>query len=520
MRWTRRLPVMTEVPPPPWDSREALTLVGQPLYHEFSPGRVPAVDAGPPEKNLRAIARMMMEKEILKRRNSMIDNLPGMVFRCSNDKDLTFEYVSRGSIDLLGYEPAQLVGNTAFRKLVHKEDQPGNKAVLKGISHDKPRYEMVYRMRTAANQDKWVKEEGLAIFSEEGDFIAIEGILTDITEQKRAEFELINENKLLRCSIQDRYRMGNMIGKSPAMQNVYNVLLKAAANKDANIIITGESGTGKELAARAIHDLSERSDHAFVPVNCGAIPENLLESEFFGHTKGAFSGAVMEKPGYLDLADGGTLFLDEVGEITLSLQVKLLRALDGKGYMPVGSNIVRHSNFRIVAATNQEIRTLVKSGAMRMDFFYRINVIPIRMPALREREEDIPLLIDHFLDRYGKGTEKAILPYEILVKMKQHSWPGNVRELKNAVDRYITMGELNLIEEFTPKQNVPADGRSGEVENPCPCGRKLEEAVREFEYNLIRQTLEQCRWKKGATADALGISWRTLQRKLKRHAIE
>lgn len=452
--------------------------------------------------------------------DSIIDNLPGMVFRCSNDKDLSFEYVSKGSLDLLGYEPSDLVGSTAFRKLVHPEDQPNNKDILKRISLTHPRYEMVYRMRTARGEDKWVKEEGLAIFSRSGDLVAIEGMLTDITAQKLAEIQLRHENSLLRDTFKDRYRLCNLIGRSPVMQRMYDVVIKAAANKDATVIITGESGTGKELAARAIHDLGERKNHPFVPVNCGAIPENLMESEFFGHIKGAFSGASADKKGYLDIADGGTLFLDEIGEISPSLQVKLLRALDGKGYMPVGSSTLRYSDFRLVAATNKDLQQLVRNNNMRMDFYYRINVIPIRMPALRERKEDILLLTEHFLEKLNNGAEKTILPYEFVAKMKNHKWPGNVRELKNVIDRYKTLGEFDFIDKNSVA--IHTDVRQGNNHDTplADVSVSLDTALNSYEQNLILKTLEKCRWKKGKAATELGISWRTLQRKMKKYAIE
>jgi len=209
----------------------------------------------------------------------------------------------------------------------------------------------------------------------------------------------------MRSSIMNRYRFGQIIGKGPAMQKVYKLISKAAAS-DVNVVVYGESGTGKELVARAIHDMSDRRDRAFVPVNCRAIPHTLIESELFGYKKGAFTGANMDKHGYLDLAEGGTLFLDEVGELGVNMQVKLLRAIDGGGYFPVGSNKTKNSDFRIIAATNRNLRDQVNRGVIREEFFYRIHVIPITLPPLRDRKEDIPLLIDHFLQLYnnnGKG---------------------------------------------------------------------------------------------------------------------
>lgn len=450
---------------------------------------------------------------------ALLDSLPGMVFRCSTDREFTFVHVSAGVTELLGYQPAELVHINAFRKLVRPEDQPRNKRILERLSAVSPRYEMSYRMRTVDGKDKWVKEQGLAIYSETGEMSFIDGILTDVTDQKIAELELQTENRLLKVTRNDRFRLGKLIGKSATMQRVYDVILKAAANKEANVLITGESGTGKELAARAIHDLSERSGNSFVAVNCGAIPENLFESEFFGYLKGAFTGAAADKSGYLDAADGGTLFLDEVGEIPPSLQVKLLRALENKSFIPVGGHSLKRSDFRIVAATNRDLSKLVGSGEMRMDFFFRINVIPIRMPALRERGGDILLLVEHFLERFETDTEKVILPFELLTRMRQHAWPGNVRELKNAVERYVTMGELSFLKVTGSVACQAPEHDPNPAEGPLT-QMNLNAAVNNCERNLILQALKECRWKKGICAKRLGISWRTLQRKLKKHAIE
>jgi PAS domain S-box-containing protein len=461
----------------------------------------------------------LMNKNNVKELKYLIDNLPGMVFCCSYDKAFTFEYVSEGVKELLGYKPSELVHINAFRKLVHPDDQIRNKEILKKIHPGNPRYEMIYRMRTVQGKNKWVKEQGLAIYSEKGNLKQIHGILTDVTSQKIAEMELMTENRLLRETRNDRYRLAKLIGKSPAMQQVYDTILKAAANPDANVLIAGESGTGKELAARAIHDLSKRSPNTFVAVNCGAIPENLIESEFFGYLKGAFTGAFKDKKGYLEAADGGTLLLDEVGEIPPSMQIKLLRALEEKSYIPVGGNVSKNSDFRIIAATNMDLSKLISEGEMRLDFFFRINVIPIKMPALRDRREDIPLLIEHFIERFVTGTEKVIVPFKLLSRLQKHHWPGNVRELKNVVERYITMGEVCSLEAFVPADD--ADNATPPVDSvqgipPTSLG----EAVESCERNMILMTLQACRWKKGLCAQRLNISWRSLQRKLKKYAIE
>ncbi len=444
---------------------------------------------------------------------ALMDNLPGMAFRCLNDTDLTIQYASRGSLQILGYEPETLIRNKAFRKMVHLDDMERNKKVLEQLSLQSPRYRLIYRVKTFGGHVKWVREEGIAIFSRDGRLQFIEGLLTDITDHKTIEIELKRENIRLKSSMGQRFRLEQLIGKSQPMQDVYDLIL-TLADKNTSVIITGESGTGKELAAHAIHALSARSQKPFIPVNCGAIPENLLEREFFGHSQGAFSGATADKPGYLELAREGTLFLDEVGEISLNFQTKLLRGLDGIGYTPIGGKSLRKSDFRLICATNRDLKQLVRQGKMREDFFYRINVVPLTMPPLRTRNGDIPLLIDHFLQmRQGNVSSVEELPISLRLRLENYSWPGNVRELKNVIDRYLTLGTLQLedIIAFEDKDRIDSSRLSA--------GPGLADSVDSFEQKLICSALEQCRWKKGETAALLGITMRTLQRKLKKYRI-
>lgn len=445
--------------------------------------------------------------------DTLIDNLPGMAFRCLNDNDLTIEYASRGSIVLLGYEPKELIRNKAFRKIVHKDDLLRNKTTLGQLSTRSPRYRLVYRIRIADGTSKWVREEGIAIFSPEGRFKFIEGLVTDITDHKTIEIELQQENIRLKSSMGQRYRLEQLIGKSDVMQDVYDLILKLAAN-NSSVIITGESGTGKELAAHAIHSLGDRNQKAFVPVNCGAIPETLLEREFFGHSKGSFSGATSDKPGYLELAKGGTLFLDEVGEISLNFQMKLLRGLDGIGYTPIGGHSLMTSDFRLISATNRDLKELVRMGKMREDFFYRIHVVPLKIPPLRNRIGDIPLLIEHFLKNSQLKESLENIPYALRMQMETYTWPGNVRELKNVIDRYLTIGELQFEDVF------PLEADALSQENIQDEGLPLSDAMDRYERKLINAALMRCRWKKGETADLLGLNMRTLQRKLKKHQIK
>ncbi len=310
-------------------------------------------------------------------------------------------------------------------------------------------------------------------------------------------------------------RFGNIIGESHAMQRVYAMIADAAAT-DANVILYGESGTGKELVAHAIHLLSGRKAGAFVPVNCGAIPETLMESEFFGHRKGAFTGAVIDKHGFLDLADGGTLFLDELGEIGSSMQVKLLRAIDGGGFIPIGDSKVKNPDLRIIAATNRDLAEQVRRGEIREDFFYRIHVIPIQLPPLRERKEDIPLLVAHFCEKFGGAHPAPLFTPRMMVELKEHDWPGNVRELQNTVHRFLTLKKLDITgAPRRPYRHVPG----GEPPEPQMGQEGLDGLMEDYERRVILQMLERCRWQREATAEKLGIHRKTLFTKMKKHGL-
>ncbi|MDY0360367.1 MAG: sigma 54-interacting transcriptional regulator [Desulforegulaceae bacterium] len=342
-------------------------------------------------------------------------------------------------------------------------------------------------------------------------------ILIDITERKLNEAvlkenaeNLKNENIKLKSSMRERYRLGNIIGKSSKMQDVYELILKAAESS-AHVIVYGESGTGKELVAAEIHRLSKRNKENFVPVNCGAISERLIESEFFGYKKGAFTGADSDKKGFLDKADKGTLFLDEIGEIGLNMQVKLLRAIDGAGYTPVGGTEVKIPDLRIIAATNRNLKELVKERNMREDFFYRIHVIPIRLPALRERLDDIPLLTEHFLSSL-KLDKKPEITGRLLDSFQKYDWPGNIRELQNILNRYAAIGDPGVLKGFQVVDNDDCE----EID----FSKNLSDLISEFEQRVIFTALEKNRWHKNKTAEFLGIHRKTLFEKIKKYGIK
>jgi transcriptional regulator with GAF, ATPase, and Fis domain len=293
---------------------------------------------------------------------------------------------------------------------------------------------------------------------------------------------------------------------------------RKAADSDATVLITGESGTGKELVARSVHAWSARRDEPFVPVHCAALPESLMESELFGHEKGAFTGADRQKPGRFDMAGSGTLFFDEVGEMTLPTQVKLLRVLQEHEFMRVGGTRIIRTNARIIAATSKDLRAEAAAGKFRDDLFYRLSVVPVRLPALRERQDDIPLLVTHFFGEYRRsldaGTE-AIAP-EAMDLLRRYAWPGNVRELRNIVERMLVPHRRDKIilpgflpDEFAFRPPSP-------VAPPLPAGQRLEDAVRGFERQLIERALRDAKGVQTAAALLLGTTRRILKYRMER----
>ena len=447
--------------------------------------------------------------------SKLMGNLPGMAYRCSDDQYRTMKYVSAGCKWLTDYSPFELINNskTAYIDMIHVDDREVvQHQIQSSLAAGRP-FQMEYRIITASGKQKWVWEEGLGVVATDGTVTEVEGFISDMTEHKLEEEQLRNENKRLKSTIKERYKFGDIIGKNRLMQDVYEHISKAAATI-ANVIIYGESGTGKELVAREIHKLSDNHDRPFVPVNCSAIPENLFESEFFGYKKGAFTGANLDKPGYFDQANGGTLFLDELGEIDLAGQVKLLRVLEGGGYTPVGSSEVKKAEVRIVGATNRDLKDEVKNGRMREDFFYRIHIIPITLPPLRERKDDLPLLIEHFLSVYAASDNKPFLDGKVLGMLYNYDWPGNVRELQNVLQRYITLKTLDFMSTSVIKTIPVDDFDSAEVRDTAD---SLNQAMDNYEKNIIRKVLEKNQWRKSKTATALKINRKTLFRKMKKY---
>jgi DNA-binding NtrC family response regulator len=326
--------------------------------------------------------------------------------------------------------------------------------------------------------------------------------------------ELFRENRALRRELDKRYSFSEIIGTSEALQKVFRLVEKVAVT-NANILIQGESGTGKELVARAIHHHSQRSDKPFLAVNCGALPESLLESELFGHTKGAFTGAVGAKLGLFRSAEGGTVFLDEIGEVSQSLQVRLLRALQEHEVTPVGASVPVKFDARIIAATNRDLEVEIKEGRFREDLYYRLNVIEIHLPPLRDRREDIPLLAKHFAAGFAReqnSTEKNISS-EAMSALINHPWQGNVRELQNAIERaFILSGEEIDLACLPDKLRAGLEG-AFQMRDPEGLRPTLDEMERRYLMEVMRAVDED----KAQAANILGIDLSTLYRKLKRY---
>jgi len=323
----------------------------------------------------------------------------------------------------------------------------------------------------------------------------------------------------------NQHRFNDIIGQSDKMQEVFR-LIEKVADSDSTIIINGETGTGKGLAARAIHRHSYRKNKPFVSINCGAIPENLLESELFGHVRGAFTGATTNRCGKFEVADGGTIFLDEIGDMSPDLQVKLLRVLEEKEFEQVGGCKTVKVDVRIIAATHRNLEEEVQKGTFREDLFYRLYVIPIKLPPLRGRKSDIPLLVAHFVNEigYDKNKELGGVSGSAMKMMMQYPWPGNVRELRNMIERFVVLcedgKELSILD--LPEKLKTSSG--GNVVMPqveiSQDGICLNTAVGEFEKALIVQSLKKTKWVKNRAAKLLHLNRTTLVEKIKRHHLQ
>ncbi|WP_281795358.1 sigma-54 interaction domain-containing protein [Desulforhabdus amnigena] len=340
-------------------------------------------------------------------------------------------------------------------------------------------------------------------------------LLKDESDQVFGGVETFRDLSLvdtLRRELDRRYRFHDIISRSPLMRKIFSIL-PDVAQSESSVLIQGESGTGKELLSRAIHDLSPRAKGPFVALNCGALPDTLLESELFGHVAGAFTDAKRNRLGRFAMAEEGTLFLDEIGDISPALQVRLLRVLEERCYEPLGSSKSVQTNVRIITASNKDLAQLVEKGEFRKDLYYRVNVVKLELPPLARRKEDIPLLAEHFIDRLNKLRNKKILglSHDTLALFMNHDWPGNIRELENAIEyAFILCREGLILPEHLPEQL-----RKENAGVAVPQGLTLQD----IEKRAIFEALERNRWRRLATARELGIDKNTLRRKINRHKL-
>ena len=331
---------------------------------------------------------------------------------------------------------------------------------------------------------------------------------------------LLEENLRLKKSLRERYDFKNIIGKSEPMQQIFNLITQVAPRR-STILIQGESGTGKELVAKAIHAASGRADQPFVAINCGNIPSDLLESEIFGHVKGAYTGAVSAKKGLFELANGGTLFLDEVATISMEIQSKLLRVIQEREFRRLGGLENIKVDVRIIAAANTDLHNAVAQGTFRDDLYYRLNVIVLKLPPLRERTEDIPLLVEHFIKKYSEENDKeqSIIETAALKDLMDYNWPGNVRELENVIERSVVLAPGTVISRDLFPKNITARQRDSAFQLPLE-DTPLKERVASFEKSLILAALQKTEWNQKKAARILSVNATTLSEKLKRLKIK
>jgi two-component system response regulator PilR (NtrC family) len=335
--------------------------------------------------------------------------------------------------------------------------------------------------------------------------------------EKRA---LVVENLRLKEQVAGRVRLANLLGKSRAMQKVFELIGKIHSTK-TSVLITGESGTGKELVARALHSEGVRAKGPFVAVNCGAIPDELMESELFGHKKGSFTGAIADKPGLFQEANGGTLFLDEIGELSVGLQVKLLRALQERKVKPVGQTEELEVDVRVIAATNRDLEAEVARGAFRADLYYRLNVIEIRIPPLRQRREDLALLVEHFMKRLSAEHRPVKLAPDALRKLETHDFPGNVRELENMIERAVALSSSDVITAADLPDAKPLHATTTAAPTALPVeGVDLDRLLSDYERGWVMRALEQTGGVRKRAAALLGISFRSFRYRLEKLGIE
>jgi DNA-binding NtrC family response regulator len=414
-----------------------------------------------------------------------------------------------------GRDALEKVKSETFDVVITDIKMPGMNGiqVLEGIKKHDPGLPVVI-MTAYASQQSAIEAVNLGAFqylikNAKNDEIKL--VVRNALEMRRVK----TENQYLKRELKKGHEENTIIGSSDEMNRVFRMVEKVA-DSDATIMIQGESGTGKELFAREIHYSSRRAQGPFVSINCGAIPRDLLESNLFGHMKGSFTGAVRDAPGLFQVAEGGTFFLDEVGEMPLSTQVKLLRALQEREIIPVGGTTPIKIDCRLVAATNADLDKEVAEGRFRADLFYRLNVIPIRLPSLRQRRDDIPLLVDHFLKRHVQNGVLKTVSKEAMEILAKYDWPGNVRELENVMERALVLDEGGVI----GPEDLPDKLRFGQQQRGSLIIDSPTLTLEDLEREYILKVLNYTRWQKKKASDILGINASTLYRKLIAYGVE
>lgn len=428
--------------------------------------------------------------------------------------------------EILGYTPEDFPGAIDFfRSRLHPEDADPVWAAVQSHLQQRVPFKMEYRLKTKSGEYLWFLARAQAIWETEGNAVRMSGWIQDITENKQNELnlkaalseidglktKLEAERAYLQDEIKFEYNHENIIGRSDGLKYVLYKVEQIAAS-DTTVLILGETGTGKELVARAIHGLSTRKDRALVKINCATLPSNLIESELFGHEKGAFTGAHVKQLGRFEVADGTTLFLDELGELPFELQPKLLRVIQDGEFERLGSSRTIKADVRIIAATNRNLEDEVRKGRFREDLWYRLNIFPITVPPLRERKEDIPLLVDFFVHKISRRLGKSIesIPTAVMNELQNYHWPGNIRELENVLERAV-------INSSGPKLRL-----ADELEKPhrdlTPARKTLDEVEREHIIRVLDMTHRKVSGKDGA-AEILGLDRSTLRARMRKLGI-
>jgi formate hydrogenlyase transcriptional activator len=430
--------------------------------------------------------------------------------------DGTTLYANRVALDVTGLTRKEMQGKAFFARVVHPDDlEPFRARRQQGFSRGVP-FELEVRALHKSGQYRWYLMQYNPLKDESGQIIRWYATATDIDDQKKTEERLRNENLVLREEIDRSSMFEEIVASSKPMRQVLKQVEKVAAT-DSTVLILGETGTGKELIARALHRKSKRAARAFIRVNCAAIPQSLIASELFGHEKGAFTGALQRRLGRFEAADGGTLFLDEIGDLPMETQIALLRVLQEKEFERVGSNHPVSVDVRLIAATNRDLPAAVAAGTFRQDLFYRLNVVPIDVPPLRERADDIPLLVEYFVGRFAKEAGKNIrhIRKHTLEQLENYHWPGNIRELQNVVERAVVLCETEtfVVDESWLRRESADSPRSNDGVS----------ALAEGEVQMIEAALAESHGRisgpSGAAAK-LGIPRQTLESKIRRLGID